>query len=174
MTPAGGWLLAAGLLLVSPAAGAVLCPAEADRFPAFAGELRLPPADRAFETAEADDGRALAGFLEETTGLTVYLQLAVRQAEPAVDPGCTGNLVSVESGEILVRFDDLLVAVGDLATGAPHALCQPDEEGFRLRGFFFVEPPPPVASLLSYRLRPVAVDPLSANRSVACLSGKRS
>ncbi len=173
MTAAGRWLLAAGLLLVSPAVAAGLCPAEADRFPAFAGELRLPPADRAFETAAGRDGAALAAFLEETTGLTVYLELAVRRAEPGVDPACTGNLVSVEPGEILLRFDNLLVAVGDLAAGTPHALCQPDDVGFRLRGFFFVEPPPPMASLTSYRLRPVAVDPLAANRSVACLSGKR-
>ncbi len=164
-----GWPLAVLLLGAHPLAAAVLCPAAADRFPAFAGSLLLPPAERAFEAGEAADNAALLGFLEANEGLVAYLELAVERAEPPAEPACAGNLESVETGEILLRFGNSLVIVGDLAGGAPQALCQPDFEGFRLRGFFLVAPPPPVASLRAHRLTAVSVDALAANRTVVCL-----
>ncbi len=163
------WLLAAAAFAAAPAAAAVLCPAASDRLPGFSGEIALPPAERAFTAAETGDDAAFRDFLETHEGLVAYLELDVRRAEAPAEPACVGNLAGVEEGEMLLRLPATLVVVEDLASGAPQAFCQPDFDGFRLRGFFFIEPPPPVASLRAYRLVATKVDALVANRSLRCL-----
>ncbi len=168
------WLLAAAVFGAAPVAAAVVCPAEVDRLPGFSGEIALPLAERAFTTAESGDEPAFREFLEVNAGLVVYLELDVRRADAPEEPACIGNLVAVEEGEILLRLPAGLVVVEDLARGAPFASCQPDFDGFRLRGFFFLEPPPPVASLPTYRLVPTVVGALLANRSILCLRRQRS
>ena len=163
------WLLAIALLAAPPVAAAVLCPAAEDRIPGFAGRLLLPSAARAFEGDGTADNAAFLDFLEANRGLVVYLELAVALAEPPAEPACAGNLAAVERDEILLRLPATLIALEDLATGAPQASCEPDFDGFRLRGFFLAAPPPPVASLRTYRLAALPVDALTANRTVICL-----
>ncbi len=144
--------------------------------PPFAGlsvRLELPPAERAWKAPPWD--LRLFSFLAERALEVVVLDLRVVRTggDDAGEPGCRGNLRTAEPGAVLMQFRNRYLVIDALDAGAPYAFCQPTRDGFRLFGFFFVEPPPELASLETWTLHPVAVAPDAATLSTRALKADR-